>query len=338
LTVGGPSRSAATVSPVATFAIPCRNAGPYLRPLLHSLLAQTRQDFALLLCDDASDDGSADAAREVAGERIQVRRNEPALGIGGNWNRCVQQVTTPFVCLAHQDDVYEALQARPDAGVAHCRAIAIDHAGAVMPSPAERFKEHFWRCSPGTDRAAHYRRLWRGNLVCCPTQLFRTAALQAAGPFRSDLRFALDWEYSFRLLRAGFGIVDVPAALVRYRRHAGAATHAANADRTRFGEELAVLREAVALGAAAGLLPPGLPVSPALRNNLLHEALADLSAGRREGVRGKLQFVREHAPELWRDPYVRAFRGAVRLGPPGRWLLTLGRELAVRFGLGGASS
>ena len=136
-------------TPVATFAIPCRNAGRHLRPLLQSLLAQTRQDFELLLVDDGSSDDSIAVAREVAGDRVVVHRNEPALGIGGNWNRCVDLVTTPYFCLAHQDDVYEthylermlaALAERPDAGFAHCRASAIDADGKPMTSPAERYK------------------------------------------------------------------------------------------------------------------------------------------------------------------------------------------------------
>ncbi len=338
-------RSAAAVSPAATFAIPCRNAGRHLRPLLHSLLAQTRQDFELLLVDDASNDGSPELARAVAGDRVQVHRNEQPLGIGANWNRCVELARAPFVCLAHQDDVYEpeylermlaAFAARPDAGMAHCRAAAIDADGRGMPSAAERFKAHFWRHSPGRDRAAHYERLWRGNFIVCPSMCFRADALRATGPFRTDLHFALDWEYTFRLLRAGFGIVDVHEVLMHYRRHDDAATTAANRTHTRLGEELQVLRAAVAAGEAIGLLRKGLGVSPALRGSLLHEALTDLQAGRRASVEQKLWFVRQHAREAWRDPYVRVFRALWRLGPPGRWLLALGRRLAVRTGVGTA--
>jgi hypothetical protein len=53
-------------------------------------------------------------------------------------------------------------------------------------------------------------------------------------------------------------------------------------------------------------------------------------------VRTKLDFVRTHAPELWDDPWLRAFRGLARLGAPGRAVLGAGRALAVRLGLGGA--
>jgi hypothetical protein len=312
--------------------------------LLESLLGQTRQDFELLLVDDGSRDDSVGLAREVAGSRVRVHRNETPRGIGGNWNRCVELVETPFLCLAHQDDVYEpqylerllaALQARPDAGLAHCRASAMDAGGSAFESLAERFKEHFWKRDPGEDRAAHYARLWCGNFVCCPTVLYRTEAVRKAGPFRTDLRFALDWEYWFRLLRHGYAIADVPELLMHYRRHAAAASAGATADRSRFDEELRVLDEARAAGTAAGLLPATALASPALRNNLLHEAFTDLQAGRRDAVVRKLDFVRQRAPALWRDPYVLVFRSLWRLGAPGRLALGLGRHLAVRFGPGG---
>ena len=334
------------LAPAVTFAIPCRDAGPFLRPLLESLLGQTRQDFELLLVDDGSRDDSVGLAREVAGSRVRVHRNETPRGIGGNWNRCVELVATPFFCLAHQDDVYEprylelllaALQARPHAALAHCRACAMDAGGSAFESLAERFKEHFWKRDPGQDRAAHYARLWSGNFLCCPTVLYRTEAVRKAGPFRTDLRFALDWEYWFRLLRHGYGIVDVPELLMHYRRHAAAATASATADRSRFDEELLVLDEARAAGIEAGLLPRTARASPALRNNLLHEAMTDLQAGRRAAVTQKLAFVKQRAPALWRDPYVRVFRSLWQFGAPGRFVLGLGRRIAVRYGLGGVS-
>ena len=332
--------------PRVTLVIPCRDAGRHLRALLESLLAQTESDTRLLLVDDASTDGSVALAREVAGGRLEIHRNEVPLGIGGNWNRCAELVATPYFCLAHQDDVYaptfvqrmaEALEAAPDAGLAHCRATAIDDAGAPFHSHAERYKEHFWRHPVKGDRAAQYRRLWRGNFVCCPSVVYRTAAFRRAGPFRTDLSFALDWEYWFRMLAAGFALVDVDEVLLQYRRHETAATRAATREHWRFAEETEVLHAAGVAGVAAGLLPASRAASPALRNILLQEALTDLERGDREAVARKLDYARDQAPELWRDPFVRLFRALRRLGVPGRWLLGVGRDLAVRYGFGGAT-
>jgi len=328
-----------------TVAIPCRDAGPFLRPALESLLQQTASDFRLVLVDDGSADESIAVARSTAGDRIEILASDSPLGIAGNWNRCADLVETPYFCLAHQDDVYrpeflarliDALQRHPEAGMAHCRSEAIDAQGKPLDSGAERYKQHFWRQVASDDLAAHYERLWHGNFISCPAVVYRTAAFRDAGPFRTDLNFALDWEYWFRMLRSGHGIVDVDEPLLQYRRHATAATAAATHERWRFVEELQVLTEARELGVKSGLLRNDDRVSPALRNNLLHEALTDLERGNRNAAGAKLEFVREHAPELWNDRYVRTFRTLLRLGPPGRFLLGVCRGLAIRFGLGGA--
>jgi glycosyltransferase involved in cell wall biosynthesis len=340
------SAAGVSATDALTLAIPCWNAGPYLRPMLDSVLSQTQQEIRLLLVDDGSTDGSLEVAREFGGSRLQVVENEISLGIGGNWNRCAELVETEFFCLAHQDDIYEPgyvetmlgkLRQNSNAGIAHCRAIAIDSDGKQVASAAERYKQHFWKTSGALDRASYYRRIWRGNFIACPAVVYRTEAWRKAGPFRTDLRFALDWEYWFRVLRAGFTIVDVEEPLMRYRRHATAATRAATDERWRFEEELQVLQDARKLGVGAGLMTHEDSVSPALRNNLLHEALCDLEARRFSAVARKLAFVRSHASDLWSDPYVRVFRVLSRMGVPGRKALSMARGIAIRYGLGGAA-
>ncbi len=324
--------------PAATFAIPCRNAGPNLRPLLESLLGQTRQDFALLLVDDGSTDGSPEVASAVAGSRLTLHRNDPPLGLAANFNHCASLVRTPFFCLAHQDDVYEptylaemlaALEKAPAAGFAHCRARAIDATGAEFDAPAERFKERFWQRAPSHDPGDHFRLLFGGNYVVCPSVLFRTEAFRAVGGFRTDLRFATDWELWFRMVLAGHLPLGVHAPLLRYRRHVGAATKEAVRNLRRYREELIVLTEAAMVGASRGWLPADAPPL-ALRNALLQDAGEDLLARDPASAQEKLTFLREAAPRLFRDPAVRVFRMLARLGPLGRGLVRLAREVALR--------
>jgi len=329
-----------------TVTIPCRDAGPFLEPLIESLLAQTFSDFRLVLVDDASRDDSVAVARKVAGDRIDIHRHDTPRGIAGNWNYGANLAETTYFCLAHQDDIYhpeflarlvDALERTPLAGMAHCRSAAIDARGAAIDSGAERYKQHFWRRLAVDDHPAQYRRLWCGNWICCPAVVYRTAAWQQVGEFRSDLSFALDWEYWFRMLRSGHGIVDVDDILLDHRRHLSAVTATATSNCSRFAEELDVLNEAKSTGISSGLLPHGCRPSPALRNNLLHEALTDIELGNREAAAAKLDFVRQNAPELWHNGYVRMFRALLKLGPVGHTLLGVGRQFALRYGFGGAA-
>ena len=281
----------------ATFAIPCFQAGAHLRPLLESLLAQTCQDFALIIVDDASTDGSIELSKQVAGDRIEVHRNPTRLGIARNWNRCAELVQTPFFCLAHMDDWYEpeyletmlaALDERPDAAIVHCRASAIDEHGRAFRSPSERYKERFWSRLEGADPPALFRLLYEGNFINCPSVLYRTDAFSRAGPFADELQFAMDWRLWFEFVLAGFGVAAVGDALIRYRRHDASASASLARNLDRYREEADVLAWAGGRGQAAGLLSPRAQSSRAVRNNLLYDAwrdlgLGDIDAARRRG-------------------------------------------------------
>lgn len=314
-------------TPTATFAIPCYDAGPHLRPLLESLLAQTRQDFALLLVDDASADGSAALAREIVGDRIAIHRNPERLGIGANWNRCAELVDTPYFCLAHMDDVYAPdflervlgpLEARPDAGFAHCRAVAIDAAGSPFDSAIERYKDAFWAEHASPAPQAQFALLRKGNFVACPTAIYRREVFARVGPFDTSLRFALDWQHHLRMVLAGAEVVAIREPLLRYRRHARSATTVEVASLDRYREEAAVIRWLEQQGQARGWVSPASRPSRALRNNLLHDAWADLQSGRRDQVAARLRFARDEAPEFAWDAATRAFALLTRAGAPGR--------------------
>lgn len=313
-----------------TLIVPCWNAGPHLRPLLDSLLAQHEREPVIVLVDDRSDDGSAEFARAHGGSRIEVLVNERRLGIAGNWNRCAGLVATPYFTLAHMDDVYEpeyavaladALDADPQAGAAHCIATAIDSAGANLDAPQERYKLRAWRGLESANRAEVYRRLLRANFVAAPSVMWRRAAFDAIGGFDRELRFALDWDAALRLLLAGHELRGVPRALVRYRRHAASATAGLGAGGERYREEAAVGAKAHAAGIAAGLLPRTARRSRAAIDHLLVDVLLDLESGACDAAQAKLRFAREELPGAAKDPALTLVAAAVRCGRPGRFAL-----------------
>ncbi|MGB3965767.1 MAG: glycosyltransferase, partial [Planctomycetota bacterium] len=317
----------------ATIAIPCYDGAAHLPQLLRSLLAQTTQDFELLLVDDSSKDDSVAVATAVAGDRLRVVRNRERKGLAANFAHAASLVATPLFCLAHQDDHYEpdylrrllaALQQAPGAAFAHCSATAIDGDGNAITAAAERFKRGLARQAIGADARRLYQLLWRGNFVCCPSVLFRTEPFRAVGGFDTRLSFALDWELWFRFARAGHTFATVLEPLMHYRRHRGNATHKATRSLHRFEEELAVLEQAHARGRAVGWLADEEAPGRSLRNNLVNEAFEDLRAGDRAAYRLKMRFVAERLPHLRRDPYVLAVRALGRCGALGVAALALG--------------
>ncbi len=322
----------------ATFAIPCRNAGPYLRPLLESLLAQTIEDYELLLVDDASTDDSVAIAQKIGGPRMRIERNEPALGLAGNWNRCAELVETPFFCLAHMDDVYLpnylesmlALMADDDVGFVHCRANAIDEGGQPIAAPSESYKVKFWRGLEHAKSPEVYRRLFRGNFINCPSALYRTDAWRRVGGVDESMHFAPDWKLWFAFLLDGWSIEAESEALIRYRRHDSNATLDHARTLRRYREELDVLDFAAEHGLARGWLDPHVAQRrSAVRNNLLYDAYRDLVAGDHDAAKEKIEFARDSTPQLRDDRMVRAFRRLLGMGKAGKAVLGLGLRLAL---------
>ena len=68
------------------------NNAAYLREAMDSLLAQSSGDFALILLDDASSDGTESIAREYEARdpRIRYHRHETRVGMIGTWREVVE--------------------------------------------------------------------------------------------------------------------------------------------------------------------------------------------------------------------------------------------------------
>lgn len=321
------------------FVVPCCNAGAHLEPMLASLLAQTRTDARITLVDDASDDGSVALAHERFGAAVTVDVNQVRLGIAANWNKALAHCDSEYVCIAHQDDVYApefaatmvaALDAAPTAAFAHCRAGCIDESGAASPSSIEDYKDAIWRRLPAVGSPRNlYPLLFAGNFICCSSIVFRRNAFDSVGWFDASLHFTLDWDMSFRMLRAGFDVASVDRRLMSYRRHRSNASlrHIANHDRYR--EELLTLAEARTHGVAAGLLAQKAPTSAAVRNNLLYDAFADLERGAVAAAHARLAFGRAEVPGFRSDLLANLVGAASRAGRVGVAALRTGLRAYV---------
>jgi glycosyltransferase involved in cell wall biosynthesis len=77
------------IEPTAVFGVPLYNHAPYLEEALTSILGQSRDDLAVVLVDDCSDDGTREIAEAFAARDVRVSyiRNEQRLGLVGNWRR-----------------------------------------------------------------------------------------------------------------------------------------------------------------------------------------------------------------------------------------------------------
>ena len=91
--------------PLVTVTIPMYNNERYIAETIGSVLAQTMDDFELLVYDDHSTDNSLEIARSFSDPRVTVFASERNLGPEGNWNRSIGDARGRYVKLLCADDL-----------------------------------------------------------------------------------------------------------------------------------------------------------------------------------------------------------------------------------------
>ena len=91
---------------VTSVYVATRNRVEKLRVAVNSVLAQTNNNFELIVVDDASDDGTSEYLRSMANSdaRIKVLRNESRCGPQVARNRAIGLASGEFVTGLDDDD------------------------------------------------------------------------------------------------------------------------------------------------------------------------------------------------------------------------------------------
>jgi glycosyltransferase involved in cell wall biosynthesis len=134
--------------PKLSIGIPVFNGEALLPELLDSLLAQTFADFEILICDNASSDGTPQICGEYErrDSRIRYIRNKRNVGAIANFNRVFELSAAPLFKWAAHDDLYHKayldacvrlLEENPDVILAHTGTAFIDEKSELLPFEQE---------------------------------------------------------------------------------------------------------------------------------------------------------------------------------------------------------
>jgi len=216
-------------TPLVTVIIPTFNRAAMVCEALDSVLAQSYRPLEVVVVDDGSTDGTAEAVarwgEEHAGDGFSLRcvRQE---NLGGNpaRNRGIAKATGSFIAFLDSDDRWlpEKLQRQLDVlrrdrciGGVYC---GVRHVNAETGEATEP-----------TDRAYPSGRLLQQLLikdVTAPTSTYviRREVFKKVGRFDTNLQARQDWDMWIRLA-AEYEIGCVPEPLVEYRHHPGTRTN-----------------------------------------------------------------------------------------------------------------
>lgn len=214
-------------APLVSVVLTAYNREQYLGESIESVLAQTFGDFELLVVDDRSTDGSADAARkyERLDNRVRVIVNARNLGQFANRNHAASLATAPLLKFHDSDDLMYP----------HCLAVMVP---ALQAEPRAGFGLSNSRSWPGgpvpmllTPHQAYQREyLGFGLFMCGPAgALFRTDVFRALGGFE-DYGTPSDTIFWIRAC-ARYPVLLLPGDLFYYREHPGQAFRSADVAR-----------------------------------------------------------------------------------------------------------
>lgn len=225
-----------TIAPRVAIGLPVYNAERYVGFALASILAQTFEDFELIVCDNASTDRTAEICREIAQKdsRVRYARNDRNLGAAPNFNRAFELSSSEYFKWAPYDDLIDpeflatcvrALDGRPEAVLCYARVRIIDEQGAFVVD-----------YNPGPDTSSPSAHERFGNLILQPEY-----ALQLLGLIRSSVLRRTKLHGSFPssdeallaelALRGRFH--ECPERLYVYRRHRDQSTMREKTQRLR---------------------------------------------------------------------------------------------------------
>jgi glycosyltransferase involved in cell wall biosynthesis len=97
------------MEPDVTFLIPVRNGENFIAEAIESIRCQTYTNWTLLVRDNVSRDRTREIVREYMSDpRVRLLEGSEDVSMAGNFNRCLDEIRTPYYMLLCHDDYLAA--------------------------------------------------------------------------------------------------------------------------------------------------------------------------------------------------------------------------------------
>ncbi len=203
--------------PLVSVIMPVYNAHPaYLREAIESLLAQSFQDWELVIVEDPSEQSAEPLVRQFSDPRICYFLNAQRTSLAQQRNAALDQARASIVACLDADDICEPdrlqkqlmfLQQNPDVTVLGTQLAVIDSGGRVLG----------YRKYP-TQHAAIVAAMPIYNPIGHPSVAYRRDSVLGLGGYKA-YEGAEDYELWSRLALSGACFANHPEPLLRYRVH-----------------------------------------------------------------------------------------------------------------------
>lgn len=235
-----------------TFAILAYKDSPYLEECIQSILDQTVSSKRII-CTSTPSEYISKIGRK---HNIEVFENSvTGGGIASDWNFAYKLVDTPYLTLAHQDDVYDseytslllkASKKNKNLIIGFTDYFELVNGNITQSSTLLRVKRFmllpFWLSNNLKASPLKKIPLFLGNPICCPSVWFNKTIIGDFA-FSNDFKVNLDWDAWRRLTNYNGTFSFVPKPIVYHRIHDDAESTKTIASLIRSKEDLFMLQK-----------------------------------------------------------------------------------------------
>jgi hypothetical protein len=210
-------RAAEPARPTVTVVIPTFNRASKIGRAIRSVLGQTCQDWELIVVDDASTDGTEEAVKRMADNRIKYIRHERNRGGGAARNTGIRCAQGEYIAFLDSDDEWLAEKLQKDleifrnsdasVGLVYTGEMILDETGKVLET--HRATKSGWVYEELLDSC------FIGS--CSRVTVKKQAVARIAG-FDETLASHQDWDLWLRIVRDS-SIACIPDCMLK--RHLG---------------------------------------------------------------------------------------------------------------------
>ncbi len=204
--------------PAVSVLMPAYNAAAHICEAVDSVLAQTFQNFELLIVNDGSSDDTVALVESYSDDRIRLVNNEQNLGLPATLNKGISMCKAPYIARMDADDIcyadrlqkqFDFMEDHPQVGLLGGWAKKFDAEEGDMIHPATSSEN-----------------LKINLLISCvfihPSVMFRRSALGKLDVLYRDV-VAEDYDLWIRLAEVT-EVANIPEFLLQYRVHGGQLT------------------------------------------------------------------------------------------------------------------
>jgi glycosyltransferase involved in cell wall biosynthesis len=341
--------------PAVSVIVPNFNHARYLRKRVDSILAQTYQDFELILLDDCSTDNSREILASYTSD-TRVRTNFNAQNSGSTfkqWNRGVRMTHGKYVWIAESDDYADTrllaklvsrLDAEQRAVLCYCRSWRVSDDGQVdgyvdgCDDNSKRWESDFVVDGREECRTSFSQ---RNSIPNASAVLFRRDSFERVGGADERLRLCGDWKLWSAMALTGFVAYD-KEPLNYYRFHESSVRVKGEHLGVNTPESLEVIRSIVRALTydektdrySVTAIPPALLNGYRYGMEVLEQSAPDTVL---ETIHEFVRLAPYNPVSRWEiaDAWLRASRIHFSHGRPGRALASAGRAFLIRPAIGG---